>query len=82
MADTRRKTGPTPKRRAAQAARRRPVTRYPWDLPETPAQRASIVSQQGGGRERAAALFGDPRGVATAREFFRRLRAKLGEPSS
>lgn len=82
MPDTRRKTGPTPTRRAAQAARRRPVTRYPWDLPETAAQRERIVEQQGGGRARAAALFGDERGVATAREFFRRLRSKLGEPSS
>lgn len=58
MPDTRRKTGPTPTRRAACRAAHRPVVRYPWDLPETAAQRERIVARQGDGWLRAFVRFG------------------------
>jgi len=60
MPDTRRKTGPTPTRRDAQAAvtGRWPLDKpMPWDMPETAAQTERIRSLQGGGRARARALF-------------------------
>lgn len=74
MADTRRKTGPTPTRKAAQAAARsRGPASLPWDMPETPAQTARIRSLQGGGRARAAALFATEKTLArVAREVARR----------
>jgi hypothetical protein len=60
MPDTRRKTGPTPTRRAAQAAvtGRWPLDKpMPWDMPETAAQTERIRDLQGGGRGRARRLF-------------------------
>lgn len=60
MPDTRRKTGPTPTRRAARAAvtGRWPLSKpMPWDMPQTAAQTERIESLQGEGRYRAAARY-------------------------
>jgi hypothetical protein len=47
---------------APRAAGRPPLDRYPWDLPETAAQKERIAEQHGGGEARARELFrGIPR---------------------